>query len=106
MASSQGDVRSSPMAYPAVRSLCQNSRYLSGQRRGLPPRRQLPVRPEHDRAQSCAIALRSPASERPSDSKRYSPDIHLTTFSGARDGVLVAVAAVKTRRILARTPER
>ena len=25
------------------------------------------VRPEHDRAQSCAIALRSPASERPSD---------------------------------------
>eukprot|EP00964_Phaeocystis_antarctica_P073807 scaffold45335_cov51-Phaeocystis_antarctica.AAC.1 len=30
----------------------------------LPPRRQLPVRPEHDRVQSCAIALRSPASER------------------------------------------
>ena len=30
----------------------------------------------------------------------------LTTFSGARDGVLVAVAAVKTRRRLARTPER
>merc|ERR1712166_658124 len=28
---------------------------------------ELPVRPEHDRAQSCAIALRSPASERPSD---------------------------------------
>eukprot|EP00964_Phaeocystis_antarctica_P005085 scaffold2780_cov23-Phaeocystis_antarctica.AAC.1 len=56
---------------------CQNSRYLYGQRRGLPPRRQLPVRPEHDRVQSCAIALRSPASERPSDLKRifteYSP---------------------------------
>ena len=46
---------------------CQNSRYLYGQRRGLPPRRQLPVRPEHDRVQSCAIALRSPASERTSD---------------------------------------
>ena len=55
---------------------CQNSRYLYGQRRGLPPRRQLPVRPEHDRVQSCAIALRSPASERPSDLNRYSPDIH------------------------------
>eukprot|EP00964_Phaeocystis_antarctica_P067677 scaffold40957_cov63-Phaeocystis_antarctica.AAC.1 len=41
----------------------------------------VPVRPEHDRAQSCAIALRSPASERPSDLNRYSPDIH---FSGAR----------------------
>ena len=34
------------------------------------------VRPEHDRVQSCAIALRSPASERSSDLKRYSPDIH------------------------------
>eukprot|EP00964_Phaeocystis_antarctica_P065576 scaffold39572_cov68-Phaeocystis_antarctica.AAC.2 len=44
---------------------CQNSRYFYGQRRGLPPRRQLPVRPEHDRAQSCAIALRSPASRPP-----------------------------------------
>ena len=28
------------------------------------------------RVQSCAIALRSPASERPSDLNRYSPDIH------------------------------
>eukprot|EP00964_Phaeocystis_antarctica_P144267 scaffold110018_cov69-Phaeocystis_antarctica.AAC.6 len=36
----------------------------------------LRVRPEHDRAQSRAIALRSPASERPSDHNRYSPDIH------------------------------
>ena len=36
----------------------------------------LRVRPEHDRVQSCAIALRSPASERSSDLKRYSPDIH------------------------------
>ena len=35
----------------------------------------LRVRPEHDRVQSCAIALRSPASERSSDLiKRYSPD--------------------------------
>ena len=40
---------------------CPNSRYLYGQRRGLPPRRQLRVRPEHDEVQSCAIALRSPA---------------------------------------------
>ena len=36
----------------------------------------LRVRPEHDRVQSCAIALRSPASERSPDLKRYSPDIH------------------------------
>ena len=62
---------------------CQNSRYFYGQRRGLPPRRQLRVRPEHDRAQSCAIGLRSPASERPSHvisyhRDRYSPDIHRT----------------------------
>ena len=49
-----------------------NSRYFCGQRRGLPPRRQLRVRPEHDRVQSCAIALRSPASERSSDLKRSS----------------------------------
>eukprot|EP00964_Phaeocystis_antarctica_P069733 scaffold42406_cov59-Phaeocystis_antarctica.AAC.2 len=30
----------------------------------------------HDRVQSCGIALRSPASERPSDLNRYSPDMH------------------------------
>ena len=36
----------------------------------------LRVWPERHLAQSCAIALRSPASERPSDLKRYSPDIH------------------------------
>eukprot|EP00964_Phaeocystis_antarctica_P135897 scaffold100291_cov61-Phaeocystis_antarctica.AAC.4 len=33
------------------------------------------VRPEHDRAQSCAIALRSPASERPSDLNRSKQSI-------------------------------
>ena len=37
---------------------------------------QLLVRPERHRAQSCAIALRSPASERSPDLNRYSPDIH------------------------------
>ena len=37
----------------------------------------LRVRPERHRAQSCAIALRSPAPERSSDRKRYSPDIRL-----------------------------
>ena len=36
----------------------------------------LRVRPERHRAQSCAIALRSPAPERSSDLKPYSPDIH------------------------------
>jgi hypothetical protein len=63
MASSQGDVLSSPMAYPAVRPLPKLP---------LPPRlatRALPlvrlrVWPERNRAQSCAIALRSPAPER------------------------------------------
>eukprot|EP00964_Phaeocystis_antarctica_P089844 scaffold57397_cov71-Phaeocystis_antarctica.AAC.1 len=63
------------MAYPAVvRSLPKLPLLLRPET--LPPRRGLPVRPEHDRAQSCAIALRSPASERPSDANRYSPDIH------------------------------
>ena len=40
----------------------------------------------YDRAQSCAIALRSPASERSSDLKRYSPDIHqgVCAVRGAR----------------------
>ena len=39
MASSQGDVRSSPMAYPAVRPLPKLPLlYFYGQRRGLPPR--------------------------------------------------------------------
>ena len=73
-ASSQGDVRSSPMAYPAVRSL---------------PKLPLPLRPEAEylivgllvrpvghQAQSLAIALRSPATKRSSDLNRYSPDIH------------------------------
>ena len=49
------------------------------------------VRPEHDRVQSCAIALRSPASERSSDLKRYSPDIHpeaVRSGGGRTDGRL------------------
>ena len=41
--------------------------------------------------QSCAIALRSPASERSPDLNRYSPDIHLaaplTTRSNAAQNV-------------------
>ena len=41
----------------------------------------LRVRPERHRAQSCTIALRSPAPERSSDLKRYSPDIHARNFS-------------------------
>jgi hypothetical protein len=36
----------------------------------------LRVRPERHRAQSCVIALRSPAPERSSEYFRYSPDIH------------------------------
>eukprot|EP00964_Phaeocystis_antarctica_P075689 scaffold46736_cov60-Phaeocystis_antarctica.AAC.3 len=41
----------------------------------------VPVRPEHDRAQSCAIALRSPASERPSDLNRNSPKFTLAPLA-------------------------
>ena len=65
---------------------------LDGQRRGLPPRRQLRVRPEHDQAQSCAIALRSPASERPSDLSRYSPDIQ----HGSKCTAMFLLAVVRT----------
>ena len=36
----------------------------------------LPVRPVGHQAQSCAIALRSPASEQSSDLTRMSPDFH------------------------------
>jgi hypothetical protein len=67
---------------------CQNSRYLYGQsqsqsqsqsaRHGPYLLVRVRVRPERHRAQSCAIALRSPAPERSSDLKRYSPDIHRT----------------------------
>eukprot|EP00964_Phaeocystis_antarctica_P099917 scaffold65675_cov85-Phaeocystis_antarctica.AAC.5 len=77
MASSQGDVRSSPMAYPAVRPLPKLPLPLRPETGPRPLSSSTCVRPEHDRAQSCAIALRSPASERPSDLNRYSPDIHL-----------------------------
>ena len=70
--------RSSPMAYPAVRSL---------------PKLPLPLRPEAEylivglhvrpvghQAQSLVIALRSPATKRSSDLNRYSPDILFRLF--------------------------
>ena len=50
----------------------------------------MPVRPEHDRVQSCAIALRSPASERSSGLKRctqgpvFSPCSSSSHSSGTR----------------------
>ena len=75
MASSQGDVRSSPMAYPAVRSLPKLPRPLRPEAEYLIV--ELPVRPVGDQAQSLVIALRSPATKRSSDLNRYSPDIHL-----------------------------
>ena len=66
MASSQGDVRPSPIdgipaasIHPAsggwVPGRCQNSRYFHGQRRGLSPQT---TAPEHDRVESCAITLK------------------------------------------------
>ena len=79
MASSQGDVRPSPMAYPAVRSL---------------PKLPLPLRPETrstvplsrttcsaSRSPSSIPRHRppSPATKRSSDLNRYSPDIHSFT---------------------------
>jgi hypothetical protein len=67
--------------YPQRCGRCQNSRYLHGQTRALYLLVRLRVRPERHRAQSCAIALRSPAPERSSDLKtiftRYSPP-HVT----------------------------
>ena len=67
---------------PAVRPL-QNSRYLYPSKARdadylLGPRRTTRTTcsaTEYHRAQSCAIALRSPAPERPSDLNRYSPAI-------------------------------
>jgi hypothetical protein len=69
----------------AVASCPQNSsRYLS-QRHGRGPTRhgrgpyllvRVRVRPERHRAQSCAIALRSPAPERSSDRSGAGSDIH------------------------------
>jgi hypothetical protein len=52
---------------------CQNSRYLHGQARALPLSSTTCLARTSPRAQSCAIALRSPAPERSSDLKRYSP---------------------------------
>ena len=77
MASSQGDVRSSPMAHPAVRPLPKLARYLYGQTRALPLKFDYVFGQNVTELRcSCAIALRSPAPERSSDLKRYSPDIH------------------------------
>ena len=64
------------MAYPAVRPLPGKTPATSSARHGPYLLVRLRVRPERHRAQSCAIALRSPAPERSSDLKRYSPDIH------------------------------
>jgi hypothetical protein len=64
MASSQGGVRPSPMAYPAVRAAAKTpARYRSTYTTRHEPYLlvRLLVRPERHRAQSCAIALRSPA---------------------------------------------
>ncbi len=68
---------------PAVRPL-QNSRYLYPSKARdadylLGPRRTTRTTcsaTEYHRAQSCAIALRSPAPERSSDRERHSPDVH------------------------------
>ena len=79
MASSQGDVRPSPMAYPAVRSLPKLPRPLRPEAEYLIV--ELPVRPVGDQAQSLVIALRSPATKRSSDLNRYSPDIHYCTIA-------------------------
>ena len=72
----------SPMAYPAVRV-----RTLP--KLPLPVRLRdaayllvgLPVRPVGHQAQSCAIALRSPASERSSDLTRISPEFHIKPYT-------------------------
>ena len=77
MASSQGDVRPSPMAYPAVRSLPKLPLPLRPEAEYLIVG--LPVRPAGHQAQSLVIALRSPATKRSSDLNRYSPDIHPIT---------------------------
>ena len=57
------------------------------------------VRPEHDRVQSCAIALRSPTSKRSPDEKRYSPDIHASRHNH-RGGALCGTRAALRRRML------
>ena len=62
---------------------CQSSRYLYGQTRALPLSSFDYVFGQNvtELNPACAIALRSPASERPSDLKRYSPDIVIFTYT-------------------------
>ena len=89
MASSQGDVRSSPMAYPAVRSLPKLPLPLRPEAEYLIV--ELLVRPVAHQAQSLVIALRSPATKRSSDLDRYSPDIHHHCKFSADDEVNIAL---------------
>ena len=79
MASSQGEVRPSPMAYPrypAVRTLPKLPLLYLSARDPEYLVVGLLVRPVGHQAQSLAIALRSPTTKRSSDLNRYSPDIH------------------------------
>jgi hypothetical protein len=89
MASSQGGVRPSPMAYPAVRAAAKTpARYRSTYTTRHEPYLlvRLLVRPERHRAQSCAIALRSPAPVR-SDPKspEYSPASSVRSNAGGTE---------------------
>ena len=84
MASSQGDIRASPMAYQAVRTLPKLPLPLRPESRDAEYLLvRLPVRPVDHQAQSLAIALRSPATERSSEI-RYSPDIHTSGTVAAK----------------------
>ena len=83
MASSQGDVRSSPMAYPAVRSLPKLPRPLRPEAEYLIV--ELLVRPVVHQAQSLVIALRSPATKRSSDLYRFTRYIHPSLCAGFAD---------------------
>ena len=75
--------------------------------------RRLRVRPERHRAQSCTIALRSPASERSSDLNGYSPDM-FTPVAGwlgsasrcATRPAAPKAAAARSARRSARRPRR
>merc|ERR1712008_421510 len=89
-----GDVRPSPMAYPAVRSLPKLPLPLRPEAEYLIVG--LPVRPVGHQAQSLAIALRSPATKRSSDLNRYSPDIH--HFSGTQLWLRAHGSAEKNNR--------
>ena len=109
---SQGDVRSSPMAYPAVRTLPKLPRYLYGQRgtrTGEPLTRT--ICSSSHQAQSLAIALRSPATQatqRSGDLIRYFPTRKVSSpccpamsdllFSSAA-GCRVAVAASRVEPV-------